>query len=438
MTFKADYNKKYALAVSGGVDSMCLLHMFACLSPRPNFCVVTVNHGIRDNAADDCRFVEDYCRKLGVPCQTFAVDVPSYAKQHKLSEETAARVLRYKVLDDLPVDYVCLAHHMTDQAETVLMHVLRGSGVSGAAGMRAESGRYLRPLLDMTRYDIEMYAEQHNVPFVVDSTNECIDYTRNYIRMVVMPSIEKVFPQAERTIARFAESAAADNDFLDGLADTTDVVLTDNGAKIPLRLLEQAAPVATRVLRKVFAALGVYADVEKRHINALLALSRSCGGKRLDVGNGFVAYNDYDYLTLVCTEKAHSTPVSVPPECANGDKMCFCVPFAVGTTDTPSGKVVVSLVPQEGALKVDLDKIPDGATIRFVIGGEVFTKFGGGTKPLRRYLIDKKIPQRFRADIPLITCGSEVLVVCGVEISDKVRVGDNSQVAYVKFFREEE
>lgn len=440
MTFKPDYTKKYALAVSGGVDSMCMLHMFASFAPRPDFFVVTVNHGIRAEAANDCEFVAGYCAKLGVPCKVETVDVPTYAGQNKLSEETAARILRYKVLDGIDADFVCLAHQMTDQAETVLMHIFRGSGAAGAEGMRSVNGRYVRPLLDMTRSDIEHYAFVHDVPFVNDCTNQNTDYTRNYVRRIVMPSIETVFPRVERSIARFAENIAADNDFLNDLADISDVEFVDGGAKIPITLLQQPQPIATRVLRKTFARLGIFADVEYVHVKALLALSKNNGGKKRDLSNGFVAYNDYTYITLERTNNSNSATGSGTfndiKRDENDTESEFCVPFVTGKIQTPYGCIVVSETPIDGALTVDKNKIPSQAVVRFAKSGDMFTKFGGGTKLLRKYLIDKKIPQRKRARLPLVAIGSDVLAVCGVEISDKVRVCDNSQKMYIKFWED--
>ncbi len=114
----------------------------------------------------------------------------------------------------------------------------------------------------------------------------------------------------------------------------------------------------------------------------------------------------------------------------------FCVPFVSGKIQTPYGCIVVSETAIDGALTVDKNKIPSQAVVRFAKSGDMFTKFGGGTKPLRKYLIDKKIPQRKRARLPLVAIGSDVLAVCGVEISDKVRVCDNSQKMYIKFWED--
>ena len=410
--------QKYALAVSGGVDSMVMLHKFATFSPRLNFFVVTVNHGIREEAAADCKFVADYCDKLGVECRVVTVDVPAYCKERKVSVETGARILRYQVFDGLDCDYVCLAHNADDNAETVLMHVLRGSGAKGACGIRELNGKYFRPLLNLTRQEIEQYATEHGVPYVVDSTNDDVKYTRNFIRHKVMPLMEQLNPSAKQNILRFSRNVTLDDAYLDKLADVSTVQFGQSSARIPIKLLDKPMPVAYRVLSKVFNRLGVYYDVEQTHYEAILRLTRNDGGKSVSLPNGMVATNDYDYVTIYAKEAS--------------PKEKFEIPFAVGCIETPLGVVEVSNQPLDNALRFDPNKLPQNCVFRMRRQGDTFTKFGGGTKPLRKYLIDKKIPQRQRDDLLLLASGSDVLIICGVEIADSVKVDDGATPYYIK------
>ena len=409
---------KYALAVSGGVDSMVMLHKFATFSPRLKFFVVTVNHGIRAEAADDCQFVADYCKKLGVECRVIKVDVPAYCEEHKVSVETGARILRYQVFDSLEADYVCLAHNADDNAETVLMHILRGSGAKGASGIREINGKYFRPLLQLTRRELEQFATEHGVPYVTDSTNAETKYTRNFIRHKVMPLLEESNPSAKQNILEFAKSIAQDDCYLDKLADISSVQFGQNSARIPMQLLRQPSPIAIRLLIKVFNRLGVFYDIEKVHFGEILRLLGNSGGKSVNLPHGLVATNDYDYITIEKqAEKATEN---------------FHIPFAIGKIETPLGVVEVSSEPIENALRFDPDKLPKNCVFRTKRQGDVFTKFGGGTKSLKKYLIDKKIPQRNRDSLLLLASGSEILVVCGVEISDRVKVDDGAQPYYIK------
>ena len=418
-----DFTKKYALAVSGGVDSMVMLHMFATLSPHPNFYVVTVNHGIRAEAESDCKFVADYCAKLGVECRVVNVDVPSYCKQHKVSIETGARILRYQVLDSLDTDYVCLAHNSNDNAETVLMHILRGSGAKGATGIKRKSGKYIRPIINLTREQIEQYAKDNDVPHVVDSTNDDIKYTRNFIRHKVLPLLTELNSSAQQNILRFASNIQQDDEYLDSLADISAVTFEGNSARIPKKLLLQPAPITYRVLSKVFNGLGVFYDIEKTHFEDIVAIANNVGGKRVNLPFNYVAINDYEHITICLNE--------INPTQTAG------IPFKVGRTETPLGVVEVSQEPLPGSLRLDVDKIPKTAVFRTRKQGDVFTKFGGGTKTLREYLIDKKIPQRTRDKLLLVADGNDVLVICGVEIADSVKVEDNSKTYYIKVFANE-
>ena len=404
-------SKRYALAVSGGVDSMVMLHLFADARPRPDFFVATVNHGIRPEAQSDCDFVADYCRKLG---RIFCVDVPDFAQQQHLSVETAARILRYRVLDGLDCDEVCLAHNSDDNAETVLMHIIRGSGAKGACGMREHSGKYFRPLLGWSRQDILRYATQHDVHYVEDVTNDDVHYTRNFVRHKVLPLLQQLNGGVKQNILRFARNIAADEDRLAAIAEQQlqQVVFDEDGAHIPLELVSEGD---CRLLDLVFGRLGVHCDVEYKHYCAIWALSRNVGGKRLDLPFGLAVYNDYDRLT-VCPSQQKQT-------------WTFCIPFGVGNTVTPLGTVSVGTQPLPNSLRIDPDKVPSGSVFRTRRQGDVFTKFGGGTKPLNRYLTDKKIPQRMRNELLLLACGNDVLAVMGVEISDKLRT--DKQVYYL-------
>lgn len=418
-----DLTKKYALAVSGGVDSMVMLHMFATANPRPDFFVVTVNHNLRKEASDDCKFVANYCKKFKVVCKTFNVDVPSYCQAMKVSEETGARLLRLGVLNSLDVDWVCTAHHADDNAETVLMHIIRGSGANGGEGIRRENGKFLRPLLHLSRADIEKYAEEHNVPHVYDATNSQTKYTRNFLRHNVIPLLAELNENVQSNITRFAQNIAEDNAFLESLADVSAVKFYGRRAEIPIELL-QPRPIAYRVLKKVFSRLNVWYDVEKSHYDAILALAESCGGKKVSLPFNLVAVNEYDKITIM----------------KNGEEphWDFEISFAQGVTTTPLGKVAVSQEISDG-LRMDIDKVPQTAVFRTRRQGDVFCKFGGGgTKTLNKYLIDKKIPSRLRDSLLLLADGNNVLVICGVEISDFVKTEESSRAFGIRMLKDTE
>lgn len=201
------------VGLSGGPDSVFLLYVLHTLQARIGFTLraVHVHHGIRGAEADrDAAFSEKLCAKLAVPFWAVHVDAPSYAAQHGLSLEEAARILRYEALETArqqlttPTAWVAVAHHLDDQAETVLHNLVRGAGLRGLAGMENRRNHVIRPLLSIKREDILKWLEQNNIPYVTDSTNADPHYTRNRIRSTVLPELREINPEASAHIAHSA------------------------------------------------------------------------------------------------------------------------------------------------------------------------------------------------------------------------------------------
>lgn len=201
------------VGLSGGPDSVFLLYALHTLQARLGFTLraVHVHHGIRGAEADrDEAFSEKLCAKLAVPFQAVHVAAPEYAAQHGLSLEEAARILRYEALETArqqmgtPSAWIAVAHHLDDQAETVLHNLVRGAGLRGLAGMENRRNHVIRPLLSIKREDILKWLEQNNIPYVTDSTNADPHYTRNRIRSTVLPELRAINPEASAHIAHSA------------------------------------------------------------------------------------------------------------------------------------------------------------------------------------------------------------------------------------------
>ena len=410
--------KRVAAAVSGGVDSVVLLDKLARARKELDIelMVINVEHGIRAESKADSLFVKELAAGYGVPFFCFEVDSPSFAKANKLSEETAARILRYRAFEKFDgCDVIALAHHMSDQAESILMHILRGSGTSGAAGMKAVSGRYVRPLLDTPKAEIDAYADGRGLKFVVDKTNFENDKTRNFLRNVVFPELNKINARAAENICRFGGHVRADTEFLDGLAAAIPMEKESGRATFCCDAETASSPLFARLVFRAATSLGVFADVESRHIDDLnkLALFGATGAS-LDLPHGMRAVKEYGKLTF--TRGA-------------AEKYGGEVAFAAGETVFDGKKVVVT-PGRNGGLYFDGGKLPPGCVIRHRREGDVFAKFGGGAKKLKDYLIDKKIPARERDGLTLVAKGKEVYIICGVEISRKIKVDKNSESVY--------
>ena len=202
------------VGLTGGPDSVFLLYALHTLQPRMGFTLraVHVHHGIRGAEADrDEAFSEKLCAKLEIPFQAVHVAAPAYAAQHGLSLEEAARILRYEALEaarqqltQAPAAWIAVAHHLDDQAETVLHNLVRGAGLRGLAGMENRRNHVIRPLLSIKREDILKWLNQYDIPYVTDSTNADPHYTRNRIRSTVLPELRAINPEASAHIAHSA------------------------------------------------------------------------------------------------------------------------------------------------------------------------------------------------------------------------------------------
>lgn len=408
-----------AIAVSGGVDSMVLLHavIHSGILGAKSIFVVNVEHGIRgEQSKADSRFVEKFCRENGVAFRGFSVDALSYAQNNGVTLEEGARALRYgifqKLLDDGDCDKVALAHHRADQAETVLMRILRGTGIAGLIGMREESGGYIRPLLSVGKKEIEDYRGEHDVPFVTDMTNFDNAYTRNLIRNDILPAVNKLSLDAESGLTRLSRLAAENEDFIARYDNPVDV----GDGYATMVLIEGEHPLLfKRRVRKCFLHLGVTQDVEERHAELIYGLTKLPNGAALDMPYGVKVSREYDKLTFVrsCPKKDFSMPYRTG-DVRFSDKTVKIISYA--------GEKL-----NKGELIFDSAAIPPSAVFRNRREKDRFTKFKGGTKSLGDYLTDKKIPLRIRDNLMLCADGNEVLFIVGVEISDGIKITENTK-----------
>lgn len=258
-------------AVSGGADSMCLLAM--ALNEGLNVCAAHYEHGLRgEESLRDCRFVEDFCREKGVALAVEHGDVSAYAQENKLGTEETARTLRYAFLEEsakkLGCAYIATAHNADDNAETVLLNLVRGGGAKGLSGIPPVRGNIIRPLLSMTREQIEAYNAKNGIGHVEDSTNRSTQYSRNLIRHKVMPVLRELNPAFAEAVLRSSDSLRADEELLSSLAgDFVSSKLRDGALPVG-ELRELPLPVRMRVYRTMCGrGLGA---VHAQSIDALL------------------------------------------------------------------------------------------------------------------------------------------------------------------------
>ena len=411
------------VGVSGGIDSMCLLHFLNENREKLDIDVVAIhiNHGIREESDDEARFVVEKCKEWGIRVYKFTIDSPKLAKDRKLSLETAAREGRYGVFESLikrdVVDKIALAHHQSDQAETILMHIFRGCGVSGAKGMDpVRDGIYIRPMLPVTKEEIEDYAALNNIDYVVDESNLDTSYARNYVRNIVMKDILQRWPNAVEAINNFANAVSEDNAFIKSKLDTNALVVDDKVVSMPCSYFYGSSSIYSRMIFKALGLIGVTKDIERKHIEMIRELAVDLeNGKKVNLPYDVVVSKEYNFLTF------RNNYIEKPTL----DRELKCEDFESAVWNISIKRVKTDKIKKGEGLFFDYRKVPKTAKWRYREEGDVFEKFGGGTKKLKSYMIDRKIPVRLRDMIPVLADGNEVYVIAGIEVSEKVRVGSD-------------
>ncbi len=296
-------------AVSGGRDSVCLLHYLASIAPEHGFTVAAahLNHQMRPEAQRDEDFVRELCRALDVPFYTEAAPVYEMAERWGLGVEETGRRLRYDFLfrtaDAIGAQRIATAHHAQDQAETVLLNLLRGTGPEGLGGIPPVRGRIVRPLLQTSRTEIEDYLQAHQLSHVEDSTNEDTHYARNRLRRELWPRLAIINPALERAIGRTAEIVRSENAYLDALA--AERLPAEGTAVETAALLAAPEPLRPRMVRLLLERMPTgKKDVGAVHIDAVLALTE---GGSLDLPENLRAVCRDGWLRLTLKQTA-------PPE----------------------------------------------------------------------------------------------------------------------------
>ncbi|MDD2392922.1 MAG: tRNA lysidine(34) synthetase TilS [Eubacteriales bacterium] len=284
--------------VSGGMDSMCMLSVLMALSAELGFSlkVCHFNHLLRDKESDDDEiFVEDFCRENGLEFINDKGNVSEFSETNGRGVEESARIMRYAFLNrvaDAADSRIAVAHHMTDQFETVLFNLLRGSGTAGMAGMKYVSGKIIRPLLDCSREDIEKYAENSGLDYRTDSTNLKALCDRNKIRLNILPVFRENFGRnvIESTI-RTSQLCRQDDDYISSLAFKLYNELRDQNG-IPRESVTDAHPaISSRLIRIEYErARGDLKDLSFKHVQIIIRyLESSAGRGTLDLPGGLTA-----------------------------------------------------------------------------------------------------------------------------------------------------
>lgn len=405
------------VGVSGGADSVSLLHML-CHWPRAGLQVTAmhIHHGLRGDTADrDADFVSALCSEWGVPLVSVRADVAEVAREAGIGLEEAGRRERYRLFEEtrcrLGADYILTAHTASDQAETVLMRILRGCGTDGLAGIPAVRETVRRPLLSSTRHEIETYCLENGLTYVEDETNADTAFTRNRIRHELLPLLRQINPSADTALCRLSAHAAEDSHYLCALAEeAVSAAAVPEGGYAVAAFLCQPQPVRRRMIHSVLAALAL-PQISESHILAVEGILRQGRGQVL-LPTGVCLCVEYGRLFVL--QKEESAP-------QNLDVKSFPFTFfwldkqyvlrLVGAKDVEEWKNVHKMFSN---YSVDYARIQDSLCIRPRRMGDVLHPAGRGVgKTLKKWMNEWHVPVVERDTLPVLCDEGGVLLVPG-------------------------
>lgn len=409
------------IGLSGGADSAALAHILKRLSAKYGFKVYAahVNHGLRGSDADsDEEFSKRFSEELGIGFFSLRADVRAYAKERGMSEEQAGREVRYayfeRLMDEHGIGCTATAHHRNDNAETILMNFMRGSGMTGLCGIPYRRGRIIRPLLDVSRAEIESYCTENSIDYVTDATNLEELYTRNRIRHRLIPFIEREFnPSFAATVTKNAAVMSRDEDFINGEAMRLYGRYVKDGT-IEISVLMSLHPaMQLRIVRIMIDECCGKADVSSAVISSVMrTAAENRTGTMADINGAAAAYVAYGKLRIALRTAAASAS-GFSYRLSPGDGLYIpelgCTVHAE-ITDGMTGDGEYFSVPGRSG-----DDAADAVIeIRSRRSGDRFTPSGmQGSKKLKDFMIDTKIPREERDSVGILTIDGQIAWVMG-------------------------
>ena len=448
--------QKLLVAVSGGPDSVCLLHILVGLQDELDIKlhVAHLDHQLRGAESEaDAGYVADLAHRLDIPATIERRDVTAYRARQRISLEEAAREVRYaflaQVARSVGADRVATGHTVDDHIETILMHLIRGTGTRGLRGLQpsavwqssGDSLTVIRPLLAVSRDETADYCRHHQLMPRIDATNLSLSLLRNRIRRELLPRLQSYNPQVTEALLRVGRIAADDLAFIDKeIAKLWDKIVQEQDNTIILDkagLLELPSALKRHLLRaSIEKLLGELKDIEMRHIEEIMDVLTKPAGKRLSLPGGLVFSVEYDKYLL------GPDPASLSPFPELEGEFPLKVP---GETRLPGWRVeAVVILPKAmeddtSGYKAyfDFDKTGDKITVRSRRRGDRFQPLGmSQPKKLGEFMIDAKIPRAWRQRVPIVCNQSQILWVVGWRIDDRAKVTDSTkQVLCLKFER---
>ena len=438
------------VGVSGGADSVCLLHMLSKNRELLDIklLAVHIHHGIRGESADrDAAFVEEMCGREDIPFYLYKYNIPALAKEKGMSEEEAGRYARYeafsKCLSENSVassGKIAVAHNKDDLAETMLFNLFRGAGVKGLKGITAIRDNIIRPVLCLERREIEAYIKANDLKYIVDETNLTEDYTRNKIRLNIMPQIkEAINNQVVAHMEATAVNLSQIDDYMESQCEKEmTAIVSGKGEGLfidedGLKNLHKAMH-GYLVKKCIYQVAGKAKDISGVHINSVIELFYMTVGKKVSLPYGITAVKEYDGVYIYISREDNST---------ERDETLVIDIEAAGEYTFEDGKIEACVHIEEDVynesifdenkytkwIQCDIMKVNLQLRTRRQ-GDYIIVDEKGSKKKLKDFFIDIKIPKEHRDDILLLANGSEIVWIIGYRLNYRYRVRDEHTKIY--------
>ncbi|NOZ25245.1 MAG: tRNA lysidine(34) synthetase TilS [Nitrospirae bacterium] len=429
--------ERVLVGLSGGPDSVSLLHILDELKGELGLTLLAlyVDHGLRpEQTPKEIEFCAGVAERLNVPFSVRSVDVKGLSVRERLGIQEAARELRYLAFEEhayqTEADRVATGHNADDQAETLLMRLLRGAGPRGLAGIPPVRGMFIRPLIRTERSEIEKFLHDRGVGFIVDASNLKQDYLRNRLRKEVLPALGKFNPNLTATLCRTADILREENEYLETAVTKALMRLisrkTDESIELFLSPLEHMEKVILRraLMRAVGETRGLR-GIGLEHIEEMISLiRRGTSGSRIYLPGGVRVIRDYSTLviTSAAPRKLSEYVLKVPGETVLKEAGIVLIASTLDSpTSTGDGRTEAVF---------DLERLSFPLKVRPRRAGDFFYPSGfGKRKKLQDYFVDEKVPRDLRDTVPLLLSGEEIIWVVGYRTDDRYIVRPSSRKA---------
>lgn len=434
MLERADFSRipeagALVVGFSGGADSVCLAHSLLNYVNKDRLVLAHINHMLRGAEAErDEAFAREFSRQYGLRFALFREDVRRLAQERRLGLEECGRQVRYAFLASLAPgegDRILTAHNGDDNGETMVMNLCRGASLKGLSGIPGERGKILRPLLKVSREEIEKYCEENGLSYVVDSSNLSDDYTRNRLRHQVIPVLRELNPQWVRAVSRTARELGEVADYLSAQGK----ILLDSARRENASQILHRAPLWAAHPAVCKAALAEYArergcgEMESRHVELLLQVLREGGAADLPGKRFCEAGQDWFWIHQRQEHKPFSVSISQEKTVLPNGKTLI-LEKKIGENWENHGKINNLLFKSS----LDYDTMKGAFTARTRREGDCFVPAGRGvTKSLKQLFQENQVPASLRGDAVLLLCGNEIAYCEGVGVAQPFRVRESTK-----------